>query len=68
MPTNLFNEPRRLGAAMMVVAYALGVLAPAVKFARADRASVEHVLSETHGGMLLLHFHDRGSDRHDRPV
>jgi len=31
----------RLGAALIAVAYVLGILAPAIGFARADRASVE---------------------------
>jgi hypothetical protein len=52
----------------MVAAYALGVLAPAVAFARADRASIIHVLSEAHDGMLILHFHEDDGDRHDHPA
>ena len=51
----------------MVAAYALGVLAPTVAFAHADHASIIHVLSESHGGMLILHFHDDGGDRHEHP-
>jgi hypothetical protein len=51
----------------MVAAYAFGVLGPAVAFAHADRASILHVLSETHDdGMLTLHFHDEDSDHHDQ--
>jgi hypothetical protein len=60
---------RRWGAALLVAAYALGILGPAVAFARADSASIVHVLSEAHGGMLTLHvhndhIHDDG-ERHD---
>lgn len=43
---------------MMMVAYALGVFAPAVAFARADRDAIIHVLSESHDGMITVHFHD----------
>ena len=53
---------------MMVVAYALGVFAPAVAFAHADHDLIVHVLSESHGGMLVLHFHDHTGDRHDPPA
>jgi hypothetical protein len=35
-----------------------------VAFARADAASVIHVLSESHGGFLTLHFHNDADD-HD---
>lgn len=48
----------------MVAAYALGVIAPSVAFAHADRDAVAHVLSETHGGAVILHFHPDG-ERHD---
>jgi hypothetical protein len=50
----------------MVAAYAFGVLGPAVAFAHADRASILHVLSETHDGMLTLHFHDEDGDHRDQ--
>jgi hypothetical protein len=53
---------------MMVMAYALGVVTPTVAFAYADHASIVHVLSESHGGMLVLHFHDHDGDRQDHPV
>ena len=53
---------------MMVVAYGLGVLAPAVAFARADRASIVHVLSEAHDGMLILHFHEDDADHQELPA
>jgi hypothetical protein len=43
---------------LLVAAYAFGVLGPAVAFARADSASIVHVLSEAHGGMLTLHVHN----------
>jgi hypothetical protein len=57
---------------LLVAAYAFGVLGPTVAFARADSASIVHVLSEAHGGMLTLHvhndhIHDDG-DRHDHPA
>ena len=60
---------RRWGATLLVAAYAFGILGPAVAFARADCASIVHVLSEAHGGMLTLHVHhghvhDNG-ERHD---
>jgi hypothetical protein len=48
--------------AALVAIYALGILGPAVAFARADAASVNHVLSEAHGGFLTLHFHNDGRD------
>ena len=41
----LTNRSRRLGAAMMVVAYALSVFTPAVAFARAVRDAIIHGLS-----------------------
>jgi len=66
MRSNPVDRLRKLGAAVMVAAYALGVLAPAVAFARADRASIVHVLSESHDGMLILHFHEGGSNHHDQ--
>ena len=53
---------------MMVVAYALGVFAPAVAFARADRDAIIHVLSESHDGTITVHFHDDDSDRQDHPA
>ncbi len=62
------SKLRRLGAAMMVVAYGLGVLTPAVAFARADRASIVHVLSEAHDGMLILHFHEDDGDHDEFPA
>jgi hypothetical protein len=52
---------------MVVMAYVLGLIAPTVAFARADRGSIVHVLSESHGGMLVLHFHEGEGDRHDAP-
>jgi hypothetical protein len=68
MRTTLMNRLRRLGAAMMIMAYALGVVTPTVAFAYADQASIVHVLNESHGGMLVLHFHDHdgGSPRPSR--
>jgi hypothetical protein len=53
---------------MMVMAYALGVIMPTVAFAYADHSSIVHVLSESHGGMLTLHFHDDDGDHHDQPT
>jgi hypothetical protein len=58
-PTERF---RRWATAALVAVYALGILGPAVAFAHADAASVIHVLSESHGGFLTLHFHH---DDHD---
>jgi hypothetical protein len=52
----------------MVAAYGFGVLAPTLAFARADSASVLHVLGEAHGWMLVLHFHDGDDDHHDHPA
>ncbi len=49
---------------MLAVAYAFGLLGAAVAFANADRAAIVHVLDETHGGTLTLHFHHE-RDRHD---
>jgi hypothetical protein len=53
---------------MMVAAYALGVLGPAVAFAHADHAAIMHVLGESHGGVLTLHFHEDDGDHHDHPA
>jgi hypothetical protein len=60
--TGLKKRFRRGGTAVLVAIYALGILGPAVAFARADAASVIHVLSESHGGFLTLHFHNDGRD------
>jgi hypothetical protein len=68
MGDRLPGSLRRWGATLVVVAYAFAVLAPTVAFARADHASIVHVLSESHGGMLILHFHDDDGDRHEHPV
>jgi len=65
MRTNLLNRLRRLGTAMMVMAYALGVVTPTVAFAYADHASIVHVLNESHGGMLVVHFHDHDGEGYD---
>ena len=51
---------RRWGTAVLVAIYALGILGPAVAFAHANADSVIHVLSESHGGFLTLHFHHHG--------
>jgi hypothetical protein len=64
MLTCLKRGFRRWGTAALVAIYALGILGPAVAFAHADRDSVIHVLSESHGGFLTLHFHNDGRD-HD---
>ena len=64
MHHSLTKTLRRWGTALLVAAYALGVLGPAVAFAYADRAAITHVLNETHGGTLIPHFHHDG-DRHD---
>jgi hypothetical protein len=70
MQKHLTGKLRALAATLVVVAYAFGVLAPTVAFARADSAAVLHVLSEAHDGMLVLHFHDGDddSDHHDHPA
>ena len=67
-PNLVKNRLRRLGAALIVAAYALGVLTPAVAFARADHASIMHVTSESHGGTLNLHFHEGYGDHHQHPA
>jgi hypothetical protein len=64
MRTCLKERFLRWGTAALVAIYALGILGPAVTFAYADTASVVHVLSESHGGFLTLHFHNDGRD-HD---
>jgi hypothetical protein len=64
MLTRLTDGFQRWGSAALVAVYALGILGPAVAFAHADAASVIHVLSESHGGFLTLHFHH--DDHHDR--
>jgi hypothetical protein len=58
MRIGLTRRLRRWGAALLVAAYAFGVLGPTVAFAHADAASIVHVLSEAHGGMLTLHVHN----------
>jgi hypothetical protein len=70
MQKYLTRKLRALAATLMVAAYAFGVLAPTVAFARADSAAVLHVLSEPHDGMLVLHFHDGDDeqDHHDHPA
>jgi hypothetical protein len=65
MSIRLTRRLRRWGTALLAVAYAFGVVGPAIAFANADRAAIVHVLDEAHGGMLTLHFH-HDSDRHDR--
>ena len=64
MPIRVTRKLRRWGAALLVAAYAFGILAPAVAFAHADRAAIAHVLDEAHAGTLTLHFHPDG-DPHD---
>jgi hypothetical protein len=61
------NRARRLGATLMVAAYAFCLFAPTVAFAYAGRASILHVLGESHGGMLVLHFHG-GQDHRNHPA
>jgi len=68
MRSRLSQDLKRWGAALVVMAYAFGVLAPAVAFARADHAAIMHVLSESHGGALTLHFHDDSGDHRDHPA
>lgn len=63
MQKHLTRKLRAWAATWMVAAYAFGVLAPTVAFARADSAAVLHVLSEAHAGMLVLHFHDDGDEQ-----
>lgn len=68
MRIGLTRRLRRWGAALLVAAYAFGILGPTVAFARADSASIVHVLSEAHGGMLNLHVHNdhvHHDGRHD---
>jgi hypothetical protein len=60
MRIGMIRKLRRWGAALLVAAYAFGILGPAVAFAQADCASIVHVLSEAHGGMLTLHVHHHG--------
>jgi hypothetical protein len=64
MSIRLTRRLRRWGTALLAVAYAFGILGPAIAFANADRAAIVHVLDEAHGGTLTLHFH-HDSDRHD---
>jgi hypothetical protein len=68
MRGRLARNLRRWSATLVVAAYAFGVLAPTVVFAHADHASIVHVLSESHGGMLNLHFHDDDGNRHEHPA
>jgi hypothetical protein len=64
MHRRLTRAIKRWAAAVLVAAYGFGVLAPAVAFAQADRDAVTHVLSESHGGALTLHFHG-DEERHE---
>lgn len=59
---------RRLGAVFLVVAYGLGALLPTVAFASADRSSIIHALSESHGGRLNLHVHTAHEGHHGSPA
>jgi hypothetical protein len=68
MRNRMTRQLRRWGATLMVAAYAFGVLAPTVAFARADHASIVHVLTESHGGVLVLHFHEDDGDHHGLPA
>ncbi len=65
MDYRLTKTLRRWAAALIALTYAFGVVAPAAAFARADRDAVAHVLSESHGGTLTLHFHPDGAPHED---
>jgi len=58
-PMNIYRTRwvRYRAAALLATIYAFGILAPAIAFAHADRTSIVHVLTETHGGTLTPHFH-----------
>src|ERR1700675_3983670 len=64
MLTRLTDGFQRWGCAALVAVYALGIHGAEGAFLHADAASVIHVLSESHGGFLTLHFHH--DDHHDR--
>ena len=55
---------KRWGVAVLAAVYAFGILAPTVAFAHADHASIVHVLTETHGGTLILHVHHDDPEHH----
>lgn len=62
MLTSVTNKVRGWAAAMLVAAYAFGVLAPSMVFSFNSNASIIHSLTEVHGDMLVLHFHPYGDD------
>src|SRR5262245_22442381 len=65
MRHRLTRTLRRWAAALLAAAYVFGVVAPAAAFAHADRDAIAHVLSESHGGTLTLHFHPGGKHHED---
>jgi hypothetical protein len=57
MLTLLTKRVRGWAAAILVAAYAFGVLVPSLAFSFDSQASIIHSLSEIHGGMLMPHLH-----------
>jgi hypothetical protein len=49
-------------SAVLVAAYAFGVVAPSMVFSFNAHASIMHSLSEVHGDVLVLHFHPDDSE------
>jgi hypothetical protein len=62
MLTSVTNKVRGLGAGILVVIYAFGVLAPSMVFSFNSNASIIHSLTEVHGDLLVLHFHPHDDD------
>jgi hypothetical protein len=56
---------------MLVAAYALAVLMPSLAFSFDRDVSIVHSLTETHGGLLIPHFHHddagHGDSDHQAP-
>jgi hypothetical protein len=64
MLTLLTRQMRSWAAAMLVAAYAFGVLVPTLAFSFDSDASIVHSLTETHGGLIIPHLHhDQGDHK-----
>ncbi|MFX5994749.1 hypothetical protein ABTF10_18890, partial [Acinetobacter baumannii] len=57
MSTLLTKQVRGWAAAILVAAYAFGILAPSLAFSFDNHTSIIHSLTEIHSGMLMLHAH-----------
>jgi hypothetical protein len=60
---SLTKQMRLWATSLLVAAYALGVLVPAVAFSLDRHASIVHSIVEAHDGLLLLHVHHDDGDQ-----